>query len=454
MPTKKHFKYSFKSALPILLSQIVLTLNNFVSTIMLSHLGHDVLAASALLFVVSTSVVVIFISILFTSSLLISRLYGAQNYSEIGKLIQQSWLLGIFLSLIVMLIYWFIKPILLFCGQKPELVNIIEPYFHYAIFSILPMFINITTKNFCLATNKQHYGLMSSIINVVVALSLGYILIFGKYGASAYGVAGWGIAITIANWISPFFLLILIASNKSLNKFCLFQKHYHKNFTYIKQFFSVGWPMSIQMAAELFAMLVITIMVGLLTKVDLAAIQITMQYMLFLIVPIFGFSNAASVLTGQSYGKKEYTEINKLFFANLMLGVGFLLIVIIAYTTNHKIFINLFLNHHEIDYQKIFQLTYIIFLIRLIGLFFDSIRNITTGALRGLLDTRYPMFIAMFSIWIIYIPLAYILCFVAHYGVIGIASANVAAMAIGASLSLYRWHYKNKTMLRRVTNLF
>lgn len=446
MLNKSHFKQSINIALPMVLSQIVITMNNFGSTIMLSHLGHNVLAASALLFAVSTSIIVIVISVLFSSSLLISRLYGAKHYSDIGKLVQQAWLLGIGLSLIVIAIYLNIKPLLLLLGQKSSLVTIIQPYFKYAIFSIPPMFLNVTTKNLCYATNKQRYALYSSIVNVTLSLSLGYVLIFGKFGLPAYGVAGWGIAISLANWISSSLLTILVASTKDMKKYKLFNRHSHHGLEYLKKLFVIGWPMSVQMAAELLSLFVITMMVGLMSNIDLAAMQITMQYMLFLLIPVMGFANATGVLVGQSYGRNQFNEINKLFLANLLLGIGFLIIVICLYIIFHHAFINLFLKPNQPDYQKIFSLTYIVFLIRFVGLFFDSIKNIVTGGLRGLLDTRYPMFIAILSIWIIYIPLAYIMGFVVQFGLIGITSSDVVAMIIGASLLIYRWRKKMHSM--------
>ncbi len=55
----------------------------------------------------------------------------------------------------------------------------------------------------------------------------------------------------------------------------------------------------------------------------------------------------------------------------------------------------------------------------MLALFFDTLRNTLTGALRGLYDTRMTMFIAILSLWIIRMPLAYLFGFYWHAGIVG-----------------------------------
>jgi MATE family multidrug resistance protein len=306
------------------------------------------------------------------------------------------------------------------------------------------MFINITTRNLCNATNKRNFSLYTSIINVVVSLGIGYILIFGELGFASYGMAGWGIAVSIGNWFSTIFLSCLVLCSTDMQQFHIFKKHCHKGFIYIKQMFEIGWPMAIQMSLELFSMFTITMMIGWLTTIDLQAAQITQQYMLVLIIPIMGFANASGILVGHSFGAKEYTEIKDLAFANLLLAMGFLALALILFLLFHNVFIDPFLNSADSTYQATYKITYIIFILGFAGLIFDSIRNIVTGALRGLLDTQYPMLIALFTIWIIYVPLAYTLGFIFKFGLIGISCSNIIAMIIGAILILNRWQKHTK----------
>ena len=51
---------------------------------------------------------------------------------------------------------------------------------------------------------------------------------------------------------------------------------------------------------------------------------------------------------------------------------------------------------------------------------FDGIQGVATGVLRGLGDTRTPMFWNLAGHWAIGLPLGYTLCFVVGLGVVGL----------------------------------
>ena len=69
----------------------------------------------------------------------------------------------------------------------------------------------------------------------------------------------------------------------------------------------------------------------------------------------------------------------------------------------------------------------------------DTIQVLSSGALRGLRDTRVPMLIAIFSYWGIGMPTAYTLAFVAGWGGIGIWWGLAIGLAASAALMTGRF---------------
>ena len=51
---------------------------------------------------------------------------------------------------------------------------------------------------------------------------------------------------------------------------------------------------------------------------------------------------------------------------------------------------------------------------------FDGLQAVTTGALRGVADTRTPMLWNLTGHWLVGLPLGYALCFAAGRGVVGL----------------------------------
>src|SRR6185312_238067 len=100
-------------AIPMAGTQFIHIASVFLCMNMLAHLGHQVLAASALISATQMSIMVTGMSILFALSFLVGHAYGAQEYVKIGNFVQQGWILSLLISLPIMLIFWHIGALLI-----------------------------------------------------------------------------------------------------------------------------------------------------------------------------------------------------------------------------------------------------------------------------------------------------------------------------------------------------
>jgi len=82
-------------------------------------------------------------------------------------------------------------------------------------------------------------------------------------------------------------------------------------------------------------------------------------------------------------------------------------------------------------------------LLRIAALFqlFDGLQTVSTGALRGLGDTRTSMLAHLGGYWAVGLPVAYLLCFRFGWGAAGIwVGLSAALMLIGSALvAAWRW---------------
>ena len=70
---------------------------------------------------------------------------------------------------------------------------------------------------------------------------------------------------------------------------------------------------------------------------------------------------------------------------------------------------------------------------------FDGIQTVSTGALRGLGETRAPMIANFVGYWILGLPLGFFLCFVLHWGIYGLWIGLTLALIVIATTLLVRW---------------
>jgi len=71
---------------------------------------------------------------------------------------------------------------------------------------------------------------------------------------------------------------------------------------------------------------------------------------------------------------------------------------------------------------------------------FDGIQTVSTGALRGLGETRVPMWANVAGYWAIGLPLGLGLCFVLKWGIYGLWIGLTLALVVIASALLLRWN--------------
>ena len=420
-------------------TQFITVASGFLCMIMLSRLGHEVLAASALMISTQISIMVMGMSLLFSLSLMIGHAYGAKNFTAIGNFMQIGWTLAVLLSIPMMALFWYIGPLLIVFGEPPQLIPIVQQYFHTYIFAVLPFLIAICNQQLCYGTHQQRIVVVTSLLSVGVLLIVAYILIFGKWGVPALGVAGLGYAMAVQMWFNLIFMLILLSKRESFKQFELFSYRVHKNLHNLKQMFKVGWPMSLQMSAEMLSLFVVALMVGWIGASALAAFQIVNQFMFLIVVPVFALSQASGITVGQAKGAQQFHEIKNLGYASLRIALVWSLCAALLFILFPKFLASFYIKIHDPSNSAILNMAVWLFLITAFSQAFDTVRNIMTGALRGLFDTRYPMFIGIFVLWIIGIPLSYIFGFICHWGVYGIALGGASGMLIGALLIMMRW---------------
>lgn len=441
---KPYYKKTCSVAFPIIFVQLIGTVTTFIGMAFLATFGHQVLAASALLYSIQTMIFVIGMSPLFALSVLISRAFGKGEEKEIGNIVQQSWLLALGLGVIIFVLYSLVQPLLLAFGQSPQLVAIIKPYFEIARWGMPATLIAVSCSQFLLGVGKQKLVATLSCLETAVLILTSYTFVLGHFGMPQYGVTGWGIAYTVTAWLMLLVKIAIFYWQDDFKRFHIFHVHMKNGWQHLKNLFHFGWPIAVQTGGELLSFGFVTIMVGWLGSTSLAAMQVVTQFLMIMVIPAYGFSAAAGILVGHSMGAKNQKNARAFGYSSVIVCVAIIacfgvLINLFPTTLSH-----LFLHPGEQNYHEILRLVKIIFMIAAVSQVFDCIRNSLTGALRGLLDMRFPMITGLISIWILRVPASYLLAFTFHMGVVGIAAGAIIGMIIGAAIIFWRWRSKTE----------
>jgi len=443
---------TIRLALPMAGSRLIQVLSGFIGMLMLARLGHTVLAASALMTSTMISIMIILIALLFSLSVVVGQAWGAGKKYEIGAIVQQGMVLAIILSIPAMILYWYVDRFLLWTGQLPELIVYVRQYFHSLEWAVLPIMLQATLQQACYGMSKQRIVIILNSFCLLIFVAACYVLIYGKLGFKAYGVSGLSYAFTIQAWLNLILLLISFYVLPGLKPLKIFAKRNNKNWYYLRQLFQIGWPMSAQFGGELLSFSFIAIMVGWLGTKALAASQVTQQVLFLFLVPMFAVAESTSILVSQSVGAKQYHEVKHIANVSLKLTLAMVIGFGIIFTIFPTLLSSIYINTHDPANAALLHLTRILFVITAFTLVFDTWRNVSAGALRGLYDTRFAMWIGIIANWVLALPLGYVLAFPLHLGVIGFRLALAFALLLGA-IAVYLWWRRKVSRLAHSNKL-
>lgn len=444
--TKRHSFYiaeTLKLSLPLIVSNLISVLVTFLGVLMLGKLGDTALAASALITSTQSTVFVISMGLLFSISVMVGHAYGAKNYFEIGSIAQQGYLLALMLAIPVIAVLWNIGHILTFLKQPPELIHFVANYFRAFSFGVPAMLCGVCSIQFMMGYAKRVVILIISSCNLIFVVSLGGSLIYGKFGLPQLGITGLGVAWAIQSWLILAGFMIFLLVKKEFRVCELFKLRITKTFVILKKLLQIGWPICVQMGCELLTFFTVTIMAGWISADALAARQISVQYTLLMILPLLAISQASGVLVSRAMGAKRPQDVKHYGNYAIILGLIISSMTCALFLIFPRHLASLFVNSALPENINILHLSVILLMIAAAGQIIDGIRNVCTGSLRGLYDTKFPMQMSFICLWLIGLPLAYVLAFPLHMGIIGLSLAFNVSVAVGAIILYKRWSNKN-----------
>jgi MATE family multidrug resistance protein len=275
-------------------------------------------------------------------------------------------------------------------------------------------------------------------------IPLNYILIFGNFGCPELGVQGAAIASLGVN--SFMALCAWVYTAYKLPEQALFVRLWRPDWNELVKMTRLGVPIAVTSLAEAGLFSTSSIMMGWLGTVPLAAHGIVLSITSLTFVFHLCLSGAATIQAGQAYGKGDLEAMERGALSACLASLGFVIITVILFLSLPKVLVSLFVDPNSANYPQI--LAYGVVLLAISALFstVDAAQVMALGLLRGLQDTSVPMAMAVFSYWIIGIPVGYWLCFVMDWGGVGLWAGLAIGLACAAFTLITRFILLMKRM--------
>ena len=196
---------------PILFSLLMENMINLTDTIFLGHVGEVELGASALAGIYYLAIFMLAFGFSVGVQILIGRRNGEQRYAEIGSVFRQGTIFLLALATVLFFVsQWATPAALRLFIQSDAVYAATEQYMEWRVYGFFFSFVAVMYRAFFVGITRTRVLTVNSIVMVLSNVMLNYVLIFGKCGFPALGIAGAAIASSVSEAVSVVFFMIYV----------------------------------------------------------------------------------------------------------------------------------------------------------------------------------------------------------------------------------------------------
>jgi multidrug resistance protein, MATE family len=426
-------------AIPVIVAEIGWTTMGLVDTLMVGPLGPDAIGGVGFGSMLVFSVGVFGMGLLLGLDTLVSQSYGAGRIDRCHHWLVQGLYLAALTSVPLTVLAMALIASLGAWGLAPDVYAVAVPYLDVVVLSLPVLLFYAAARRYLQAMNSVRpitFALVSA--NLVNAF-VNWVLIYGKFGCPALGPAGaaWATVLSRVYMLAVLTLAIYVRDRRHRTN--LHDVSWGFDGASQRRLFALGLPASLQITLEVGVFAAATALAGRLSAAALAAHQIALQLWSVVFMVPLGLNAAGAVRVGHAVGRHDGEGMRRAGWTALALGGAFSVCAAVVFLLAGRWLVSGFSTD-----ATVLTLGPSLLAIAGVCLVFDGTQGIATGILRGLGETRIPMYLNLAGHWAIGLPLAYAACFWWGWGVQGLwVGLAVGLMLVGVAL-LWVWSRHTK----------
>ncbi len=431
-----HTKETIYLAWPLVITQVGHIITGMVDTIFLGKIGPTEQAACILSNNLYVLLLVFGIGVSYATTPLVTDAHHNNDVQKKASLFKNSLVLNLSVAVLCFVILFLSSGALKYMQQPDEVVTLAVPFFDVLIFSMIPVSLFFTCKQYCEGLANTRMALIISVAGNLLNIVLNYLLIYGKFGFPELGYLGSAWASFIARAFMGISFLIFIFRSPLTKEIGIVYKQVKINWVELKDLAHIGLNSGAQFTFEVAAFAIAGLMAGTFGKEQIDAHGIALSIAAFTYMFASGISSAATIRVSVYNAQQNWLEIKNAGYTALKL----VLLVMAAFGLLFLIFSTI-LPLGFSDEIEIIKLASKLLIIAAMFQLFDGIQVVAIGALRGLEDVKYPTIITLVGYWLIALPLAYLLAFTFKMETVGIWIALLTALTFVAVALFWRFNF-------------
>ena len=443
---KAETRETFRLAWPLALANLLQMLTYAVDVMFIARLGEQELAASALAVAIFGLVVWGLTALTGAVAPIIAEELGARAPAlrPVRRSVRMALWLTIVSGVIGMLLCTQTDTVMRWTGQSPGIAALADGYMMLLIWSLIPMVAAMVLRNFVSALGRPIFATVITGLGIGVNALGNYAFVFGNLGAPALGLEGAAIATIITSVAILAAYVVAIRLDPRLHRYHVFGYFWRPDWLRLAQIVRVGTPIMFTIIAEAGIFGAAAFLMGRIDATQLAAHTIALQIAALAFQIPFGIGQAATIRVGYFYGARDPVGMGRAGWTGIAMAAAFMSMTAIAMVVAPEPLLAIYLDPWAPENAALVAYAIPFLLVAAAFQLVDGTQAVAAGALRGLQDTRVPMWIAIFSYWVPGFGLAAGLGLATQLEGVGVWIGLATGLVFAAGLLTWRWSRREK----------
>ena len=348
MKTVYSNKDIWKIAYPCLISLVMEQLIGMTDTAFLGRVGEVELGASAIAGVYYLAIFMVGFGFSIGAQIIIARRNGERNYKDIGNVFYHGIYFLFALAVVMFFASHWLSPLLLKKVVSSEYIyEAAISYIDWRVYGFFFSFAAAMFRAFYIGTTQTKTLTLNSIIMVLSNVLFNYVLIFGKFGFPALGIAGAAIGSSLAELVSLIFFIVYTSRKIDCSKYGI-NRFVHFKGRVLQNIFKISLWTMIQNFFSLSTWFLFFLFVEHLGERSLAITNVIRSLSGFPFMIMMAFASTCGSLVSNLIGAGKHDYVHVTIWQHIRLAYVFVLSLVLVYALFPQFIISIFTDIPEI----------------------------------------------------------------------------------------------------------
>ncbi|MBR0628181.1 MATE family efflux transporter [Bacillus altitudinis] len=418
---------------PIFIEISLYMLMGSADTLMLSQYSDNSVAAVGVSNQLLNLLIVMFSFITTGTTIVIAQLLGAGRKQEATQVAYVSLGTNFLISFVISLLMFVLAvPILHMMGLSSELMPDATVFLQIvgllSFIQALIMTYSAILKSYGFTRDTMYVTIGMNLLNVAG----NYLVIFGPFGFPVLGVMGVALSTSFARLIGLTAMILIVRHRIGLR--FSFKRMFYIQRTHLKKLLKIGIPSAGEQLSYNGSQMIITLFITFMGTQALAAKVYTQNLMMFIMLFGAAISQGTQILIGRLIGAKEFDAAYRRCMKSLYWAIAISLLSSTALSLSSTHLLTFFTSNSEI-----IQIASLLLILTIVLEPGRSFNMVIINSLRAAGDAKFPVYMAMISMWGIGLPIAYLLGIQLEMGLIGVWISFIVDEWVRGIFMYRRW---------------